>query len=196
MVGVKLYVEGGGGSKALKRECRKGFGKFLERAGLAGMRPRVVACGSRNDAYDRFKTAHAQSDGLAMLLVDAEDPVTAQGTWQHLQTLDGWSRPAGATDDQCHLMVQVMESWFLADVDALESFYGQGFRPGPVSGIADIEAVSKQDVLSHLGQAAAGTGKSAYRKGKHSFQILAMLDAVKVKDASPHADRFIKALLE
>ena len=194
MVGVKLYVEGGGDSKELKTACRKGFRTFIERAGLAGMMPRVVACGSRNDTYDRFKTAHAQSDGLAMLLVDAEDPVTAQGTWQHLQTLDGWSRPAGATDDQCHLMVQVMESWFLADVDALESFYGQGFRPGPISAITNVEAVSKQDVLSRLGQA-AGTGKRAYRKERHSFQILAMLDPVKVKDASPHADRFIRALL-
>ena len=45
-----------------------------------------------------------------MLLVDAERPVASSGPWGHLNAPpDSWVRPAGATDDQCHLMVQVME---------------------------------------------------------------------------------------
>ena len=83
---VKLYVEGGGDSKTLKRACRRGFGKFLERAGVAGRMPRIVACGSRDNAYENFKTAHDLDDGRAMLLVDAEAQVTSPGPWQHLKT--------------------------------------------------------------------------------------------------------------
>ena len=108
--------------------------------------PRIVACGSRRDAYESFETAQVKM-GNAMLLVDAEAPVTSQGPWQHLRAIDGWARPPNATDEQCHLMVQVMESWFLADADALSSFYGQGFRKQALPQNPNVEDVSKQDVL-------------------------------------------------
>ena len=90
-------------------------------------------------------------------------------------------------------MVQIMESWFLADVKTLESFFGTGFRKQALPGNPRIEDVSKQDVLNGLEQATQGTG-SSYNKGRHSFSILAMLDPIKVMKASPHADRFIKSL--
>ena len=95
MVSVRLYVEGGGDRKSLKRECRRKFGKFIQRAGLRGKMPRIVASGSRNKAYEDFKTAHAKGGETVMLLVDAEDPVTARTAWEHLKDRDGWSRPRG-----------------------------------------------------------------------------------------------------
>ena len=55
---------------------------------------------------------------LAVLLVDAEAPVSApQPLGSTCGTRDDqWTRPQLAQrHDQCHLMVQVMESWFLAD---------------------------------------------------------------------------------
>ena len=194
MVSIKLYVEGGGDSKSLRSECRKGFSKFIERAGLKGRMPRVVACGSRGNAYNRFRTAHAQGDTSAMLLVDAEGPVTATTPWQHVNQRDNWSRPPGATDAQCHLMVQVMESWFLADTAALGSFYGQGFRESALGGSENVETVPKQDVLNRLERATAGTGKGSYHKARDSFKILAVIDPDKVASASPHTARFIDAL--
>ena len=66
---MKLYVEGGGDAAALKTACREGFAKFLGKAGLAGRMPRIVACGSRADAYDSFCTAIGNGEA-AMLLVD------------------------------------------------------------------------------------------------------------------------------
>ena len=189
---VKLYVEGGGDSKVLRSQCRKGFRTFFEKAGLAGKMPSVVACGSRGEAYRDFKTAHGHSQS-AMLLVDAEGPVTTPGPWQHLKVRDGWDRPASASDDQCHLMVQVMESWFLADPDALASFYGQGFRPQSLSKNPNIEQVSKQDVLDGLGTAARETTKGRYDKGRDSYEILGRVDPSKVTNASPYADRLIRA---
>ena len=54
-------------------------------------------------------------------------------------------------DEQCHLMVQVMDvEWFLADRDALESYYGQGFLEAVrfLKLNPNVEQVSKQDVIS------------------------------------------------
>ena len=91
-------------------------------------------------------------------------------------------------------MVQIMESWFLADPDSLESFYGHGFHKQALPRNPNIEQVPKQDVLSGLAQATRGTKKGGYSKSSHSFGILAQLDPVRVRNASPHADRFLGAL--
>ena len=193
MVSIKLCVEGGGDSKILRTACREGFRTFIEKAGLAGMMPRIVACGGRDNAYNDFVVAHQQ--GNAMLLVDAEEPVNEAGSWRHLNNRDGWPRPDGATDDQCHLMVEIMESWFLADRDALEEFYGQGYRENALPQNPQVEQITKRDVLNGLDSAARETSKRRYDKGSHGFGILAKLDPEKVRNASPHAKRFIEALL-
>ena len=91
-------------------------------------------------------------------------------------------------------MVQVMESWFLADREALEAFYGQGYRSNALPPEQNVEQIPKQDVFKGLDQAARDTSKGNYSKGKHGFEILEMLDPAKVRKASPYADRFIKAL--
>lgn len=198
MVKIKLYVEGGGSSKSLKRACRRGFRIFLEEAGLKGRMPEIVACGSRRNAYDDFVTRHrhkASKGENALLLVDAEDPVKKPDPWQHLKDRDGWSPPEGATDDQCHLMVQAMESWFLADRAALVKFYGQEFNENALPANQQIEQVPKRDALNGLDGATRGTTKGSYKKGSHSFEILAKIDPTKVTDASTHAKRFINVLV-
>ena len=194
MVSASLYVEGGGDSKVLKTACRRGFRKFIENAGAAGGVSNIVACGSRGNAYRRFSKALSDASVNALLLVDAEGPVTTQGAWQYLKANDTWDRPATATDDQCHLMVQVMESWFLADADALASFYGQDFNRGPLPANRNIEQVPKQDVLVGLDQAARNTRKGGYKKGPDSYDILAKLNPAKVRGMSPFGERFIQAL--
>ena len=193
MVSASLYVEGGGDSKSLKTACRRGFRKFIENAGATGGVSNIVACGSRGNAYRSF--SKALSTGLnALLLVDAEGSVTAQGAWQYLKANDTWDRPATATDGQCHLMVQAMESWFLADADALASFYGQDFNRRALPANRNIEQVSKEDVLAGLSQAARNTKKGGYKKGPDSYEILERLDPARVTGMSPFAERFIQAL--
>ena len=191
---IRLYVEGGGDSKTLKTACRKGFRSFLENSGLTGRMPRIVAGGSRRNAYESFKTAHDHGNGTVLLLVDAEGPVTADGSWQHLQARDGWNRPDGATDEQCHLMVEIMESWFQADREALEAFYGQGYRSNALPPRQNVEEIPKGDVLDGLARATRNSTKGRYDKGAHSFKMLEKLDPAKVRDASPYADRFINTL--
>lgn len=191
---LNLYVEGGGDSKALRRACARGFPRFLEKGGLAGRLPRIVACGGRQSAYGRFCITHNAGGNMSLLLVDAEGPVMDASSWQHLCDRDGWTRPAGATDDQCHLMVEVMESWFLADKIALISFYGQGFHGNALPGNLRAEDVPKADVFSGLNQATRSTQKGAYRKGAGSFDILARIDPGAVEAVAPHARRFLDTL--
>jgi len=200
MVATKLYVEGGGDSNALRTRCREGFTAFLEKAGLEGRMPRIVACGTRGKAYDHFCTALRQrgSGEFVVLLVDSEEPVPPDtGPWKFLsaRTGDKWDKPADAADDDVHLMVQCMEAWFLADKDALARYYGQGFAATALPGNPGVEQIPKDDVLQGLRNATRHTQKGDYDKGEPSFQILAVIDPSKVKNASPHASRFLDHLL-
>jgi len=202
--GKKLFVEGGGDNDALKAECRKGFREFLEKAGLKGRMPRIVACGGRSQAYSQFCVAigEAANGDVFILLVDSEGPVStpadAAQPWDHVNNRegDGWDRPKGAVDDDLHFMVECMESWFLADKRALESFFGQGFREGALPANPRIEEISKADIYDGLKNATRETQKCSYGKGAHSFQILAIIDPTKVRDASPYAARLLNHLYQ
>lgn len=221
---VKVYIEGGGDNRSLLDECREGFRKFLEKAGLSNSMPRLVACGCRNDAFDKFCTALKQNEE-ALLLVDSEVQVDAeykgkdgddrvQGksndytTWKPFEFLanrDGWSfddkkvplasRPR-STDG--HLMVCCMESWLVSDIDNLARFYGQGFNDKPLSAIGTHpETTNKESVYSALSRATMQTKtKGKYGKGPHSFKILATTNPDVVTKVSPWAKRFIECLKE
>ncbi|MEN9866284.1 MAG: hypothetical protein RL748_1874 [Pseudomonadota bacterium] len=66
---VRLYVEGGGDAATLKSSCREGFATFLEKAGLKGHMPRIIACGGREDAFDSFCTTIANGVNAFYLLL-------------------------------------------------------------------------------------------------------------------------------
>lgn len=198
MVSVKLYVEGGGDSLLLKTACRSGFAEFLKKAGLAGKMPRIVACGSRQNAYEDFCTAVKKGDS-ALLLVDSETAVDANHwdkPWLHLLNRPGdkWAIPAGATDQQCHLMVECMEAWLLADRATMHKFFGQGFNASALPVVTNsVEAVTKPQLYQALTDATRHCKtKAKYGKGEHSFKLLAAVDANKVSAASPWAKRFIE----
>ena len=194
---IKVFVEGGGDRDLLRRECRKGFSNFFRKAGLEGRMPRVVASGSRRDAFDDFRAAvrGAKKNDFIVLLVDSEGPVVAgSGPWQHLKARDNWDRPSGTTDDQVHLMVQCMEAWFLADKDCLVAYYGNGFNQKALPASPDIENIAKDDVLKGLKNATRRVSKGEYEKGQHSFEILEWIDPKKVITASSYAEQLVDTL--
>src|SRR5271170_497820 len=123
LVNWHVYVEGGGNHDRTLTECRRGFQLFFKKV-VIGPMPRITACGGRDKAYKRF----CGNLSGALLLVDSEGPIGSERVWDYLKTRDGWEKPAGATEDQAHLMVQIMESWFLADKDTVTKYYGSGFR--------------------------------------------------------------------
>lgn len=195
---AKIYVEGAAQNSDFDRtHCRKSFKTFFAKAGLEGELPGIVPCGGRRRAYDAFVTAvrNPQPDGVPLLLVDSETAVQKGGTvWEHLKARagDNWDKPPGAKDDQAFLMVQVMESWFVADRDTLKSFFGQHFREQAIPKWPQLEDMPKQSVFDALDQATAACGPRRYAKGNMSFSLLAEISPAKVEAASPNA----KALLE
>lgn len=206
---VKLYVEGGGDSASLKSECRRGFREFLEKAGLQGKMPQIIACGSRNDAFDSFCTGLNNGEH-ALLLIDSESPVSDQHQigkdcdlwlpWLHLAERKGdeWTQPHNSTNLSCHFMVQCMESWLIVDHACLSSFFGIGFKSNQLPNAANqIEKIPKSEIYRSLKIASRSCKtKSQYNKGNHSFKLLALVDPQKIVNASPWAKRFVDHLLK
>jgi hypothetical protein len=132
--------------------------------------------------------------------VDAESPIEEGSTaWDHLKKRvgDEWERPDESKDDQVFLMVQCMESWFLADREAVESWYDdQKFNatklPPLVGG--SIEPIPKDRVADGLEAATKSTQKSGYHKTKHGPSLLESIDPKKVVAASDYAAKMEQAL--
>ena len=195
MVTAALYIEGGGEGKELRARFREGWKKFLDSAGVGG-RTKIVRGGGRQQTFARFATAVSDNSPgtVPFLLVDSEGPVApGHSVWQHLRARDGWSRPAGAGDDQAFLMVQVMETWFLADRGALRSYFGTGFGEKALRAWPKLEDVPKSTVLEALERATVSCRKSYSKgsKGKVSFELLEHIDPARVEAACPHAKAFL-----
>jgi len=79
-----------------------------------------------------------------------------------------------------------METWFLADRQALKDFFGQGFRENALPNNPNAEAIAKDEVLEGLRNATRDCELNRrYAKGARSFQILGRLDAAKIRQL-PH----------
>jgi hypothetical protein len=193
-----IFIEGGG-SKGSRDQLRQAFGEFLagprEAAREKGVPWRIVMCGSRDDTFKAFRNAFRERPGAHLfLLVDAEGEVS-DAAREHLAARDPWDLSI-AGDDQCHLMAQVMESWFLADPDALARFYGQQFGGKQIPARKNVEEVPKPEVEAALKNATAKTQKGEYHKIRHGPQILESLDPDRVRKRAPHCERLFEKLDE
>lgn len=196
MVKVRLLVEGGGSSETSDKDFRQAWGRFFAAAGLTGRLPKVVRGEGREQTFDKFKSAlrRRRRDEIVLVLVDSEGPVTArQSAWQHLRNQDNWDRPPDADDDSAHLMVQLMETWFLADRIALRNFFGPSFNENPFRAWQNLEDVHKDTVLNAMYQATRDCQKP-YRKGRVSFELLGQIDPEQVAAACPHANQLLTYL--
>lgn len=195
---LTIYVEGGGDSRALLRECERAFRLLFERAGLPAGSFEVYASGPRRNAYDDFCLALANGEN-ALLLLDSEELVaTAGAAWQHLAARpDHLTQPAGATAAQAHLMVPTMEAWLLADKLALAAYYQgkfgrEAFNTNALPKRDDVEQISKPELNAALENATRqNRSKGLYHKGRHSFELLSMLDPQVVAGASYHFRRLL-----
>jgi len=194
---VRIYVEGGGDGNDTKAALRRGFHRFLQglisEARKKRIKWQIVICGSRHDAFKNFVTAlKTHPEAFNILLVDAEGPVS-NSPKLHLMERDGWQLPN--MDEACfHLMVQTMEAWIIADVDALSKFYGQGFNANAIPRNPDVEQVGKEDLETALTNATRNTSKGKYHKTRHAPQLLEQLDVARVRKAAAHCDRLFSIL--
>ena len=195
MVTATLYIEGGGEGKDLRARFREGWKKFFDSAGVGG-KTKIVRGAGRRQTFDRFATAvSGRPPGtIPFLLVDSEIPVAPEhSVWKHLRARDGWTRPAGVGDDRAFLMVQVMETWFLADREALRNYFGAGFGENALRAWPNLEDVPEFTVLKALERATAPCRKR-YSKGRVSFELLAHVDPARVEAACPHARALLNEL--
>lgn len=197
MTEIRIYTEGGG-NKDSRARLREAFSRFLSGPRLAayrrGIKWHVVMCGSREEAYRMFQRRIGdQPSARVLLLVDAEGPVS--GTPREHLGAAGWDL-ASAAEEQCHLMAQVMESWFLADPAAVAAFYGKDFAAGRLPRRKNVEDVPKDAVMAALDVATVKTQKGRYHKIQHAPLILESLDPEKVRARAPHCHRLFQTLLQ
>ena len=201
MRGVSLYVEGGGvsargGRAALRRGFDELLGEIKSRTRTKDLRWKLVSCGPRDEAYKQFvNAAMAGDDEFVVLLVDSEGEVTG-GPRAHLRTRRGdrWTGLHHVLEDQVHLMVQTMETWLIADIETLRSYYGRKFNANALPKHPNLEQAPKKAVSSGLARATKGTQKGEYHKIRHASALLARIDPGKVRERCPHCDRLFKAL--
>lgn len=194
---IRIYIEGGGDGKNTKALIRKGFSTFfkdiIEVVRSKRIKWEIIICGSRNNAFNDFKKAlEDYPNAFIILLVDAEAPVN-QSPWQHLKSFDNWNAPE-VDDTHCHLMVQAMESWFMADIEALKKFYGNGFKENAIPKTINVEKIDKNLLEPSLKAASKDTLKGEYHKIQHAYQLLEMIDVAKVRERSGYCDRLFTTL--
>ena len=203
MSAVTIYMEGGGDKKGTKSRLRDGMAVFLKtglnKAANAKKRKlNIVCCGDRRRTYYAFRNArkYANGDEVVILLVDAEDPVTSLTVVEHLRNRSGdeWDL-TGVPEKYVHLMVQTMETWIVADKDALSDFYGQGFHENSLPLHENLEEVSKKAVAYALNQATTKTKtKGPYHKIRHASLLLGLIDPGKVLRRCLHCELLFSTL--
>ena len=186
---VAIYMEGGGNSRDTKGALRRGMEALLEplkqKARAKSIRWKLVCCGPRDEAFRHFLNMLKDGDdSVVVLLVDGEEQVTTAPV-AHLQARDRWDM-GGIDANSVHLMVQTMEAWIVADVDALSGYYGQGFNAGALPRAEDLERVGKLDLENSLHRATHRTQKGAYHKIRHASDLLRRMNAETVNARCLH----------
>ena len=198
---IRIYVEGGGNARHQKQQIRQGFNDFFkdlrERGRTRRVRWNLVACGSRNDAFEDFRAALSDHpDAINILLVDSEDPIAEGiGPWRHLSERDpSWkASDPSVSDEHYHLMVQVMEAWLIADLEKVEDYYGPDFNRNAIPANRNVEAIPKATLIDGLTEATRRTQKGAYKKIKHAADLLKLIRPEEVRRLT-YCDRLFQQI--
>lgn len=194
---IRIYIEGGGDSKDSKAFLRQGFSAFFQdlisKARRKGIQWRIVTCGSRNAAFDAFRNSVAQNpSAFNVVLIDSEAPVQST-PWHHLQQRGEWDGN-GLADEHCHLMVQTMEAWLIADIETLCTFYGADFYRQRIPGNPQVEGIPKDQLEPSLRAATRDTQKGEYHKIHHAYRLLEIINVGIIRGKAPHCDRLFTTL--
>jgi len=192
-------MEGGGDSADDKASLRRGMSEFLsplrEAARQKRLHWKVVPCGGRNATHDAFLNAtKTWPDTVNVLVIDSEAPVANLNSPRaHLKQRDGWDLTA-IHEESIHLMIQIMETWIIADADAVARYYEQRFQKSALPRVQNLEGVEKVSIYSALKQATAKTQKGEYQKIRHAAALLTGIDPAIVRQRCPSCDRLFVTL--
>jgi hypothetical protein len=177
---IRIYFEG-------DDRLRIPFGEFFLRLDrrLERLLKPIAADGDPIGKYRIGLRQHLNSSNILLLDSD-EDPIRRQ-------------RVADLPRDRVFWMVEMMESWFLADTDAVKSYYNDphfdpGFRESALPAKRQVEEIQKRDVHDGLRDATRDTRKRAYHKTKHAPEILRRIDPEKLRARAPQFQRLCDVL--
>lgn len=198
---VILYIEGDTKQKGKGNAItlRQGFREFFQPLAEEVKIPiDLKLLGSREIAIKIFLSELEYNlESFSALLVDAEGEIDEKDTAKtFLQNISPKFDFKNVKDEQCHLMVQMMESWFLADKEKLAEFYGKGFNINALPKNPNVEKIIKSDVEDGLNNAVRNTAKKEYKKGEHAGEILRIIDSKKVRADARHCRKLFEAILD
>ena len=198
---IRIYVEGGGDEDEARGRLRAGLRGFLRDvwtdARRRGIRLNIVPCGDGVRTVRSFHRALKwHPDAFNVLLVDAEGPVTEASARQHLGTRDPrqWSGTR-IQDEHCHLMVQMMEAWLVADREKLAEYYKEGFHEKSLPDNPNVEQIDKETLQRALERATRQTKKGPYHKTRHAPDLLERIRPEVVRPRASFCDRLFRTLL-
>jgi Domain of unknown function (DUF4276) len=175
---LRIYFEG-------DSRLRPGFRQFLSEiaASARSRKWNFDLIATEGTPVQDFRDAlKSHADAWNVLLLDWEDPDGAEIRKKQLGNCD---------PDSVFWMVQVMEAWFLADVEALRALYKRRFNESAVGWNTKVEEIPKVDVLEKLKKISGGE----YHKVQHGTKPLELIDPAKVRKAAPNCERLFRLIL-
>jgi hypothetical protein len=147
---IRIYFEG---NKSLRSGFHTFFSELVDAARAQRCKFELISAGAKEEAVQDFKDALSTHSGAwNILLLDSDKPNAGDLSFDLCRRNRIDQRHA----DSVFWMVQIMESWFLADKDAVARYYGKEFRSQTLPQNPRVEEVSKGDIYTGL---EAATGK-------------------------------------
>ena len=120
---------------------------------------------------------------------------TACGTpiTDKMQTRAARANPLGDGAEQVLLMTTCMETWIVADREALKKHFGDKLQLNALPATQDLEAGQRKDILDKLVHATRNC-KTPYAKGSRSFEVLSLVNPAALKTLLPSFARAVRIL--
>lgn len=201
---IRIYIEGDTSQKGKNTDItlRQGFNYFfrelIDEAKNKSITLRPITYGSKFETFKKFLDGKREyQNSFVLFLLDSDAPLEENETPKSfLQKQNLTWHLQEAEENQCHLMVQVMESWFFADKDKLAEFYGQNFNRNALSNNTHVEKIPKANIESGLANATKNTQKGEYHKTRHGAKLLELINPNKVRESAPHCERLFVTIRE
>ena len=175
---LRVYFEG---DKGLRPGFHRFLGEIVETARSQHCRFRLVD--AKGTPIQDFRDAlETHGDAWNVLLLDWEDSDEDKNRRSQLE---------GGDPGSVFWMVQIMEGWFLADIDALKALFKKRFNEGALGWNAKVEEIPKADVVERLKRLSGGE----YHKVNHGVKLLQLIDPEKVRKAAPNCERMFSVIL-
>jgi hypothetical protein len=186
---IRIYYEGDG---LLREGLSAFFSEIRARANEKRCRVRFIPAKGTPDR-DFAIAIKANTTSWNVLLLDSEGPDNGRLS-RSLCARMSW---VPSQIDSIFWMVEMMESWFHADKEALQGFYGSGFNRKALKANPEVERIPKKDLKVGLKAATKGSSKGDYydHKTSHGQKLLGLIDPARVRGAAPNCRRMFDVIL-